>query len=802
MTWVASNGGGFGAYNSSSYMVGGKPAEKIPNSYPAYAQQAYGSSSVVGACMRVRRDLVSQARFTWRELTEDGAGKLKHDDGLAVLDNPWPNGTTGELLAKMITDVDLCGNAFVVNDGDRLRWRRPDWMYIVLSGDPLVEYDVDVIGYVYTPGGTGIEGGKAYLVDEVAHWSPQPLPGAEYVGMSWMMSALRDIQGDIAATEHKLSFFENGTQLGPIYTLPATLTADQFKKFREGNELAHAGSRNAYKAQYIGGGATVTLAASTFQQLELKATVGANETRIAALAGTHPSIVGLSEGLQGASLNAGNFTAARRLVADITLMRLWQDLCATLQTFVDPPDGYELWIRERAIPFMREDAKDAADIFATEVETVTKGVREGFEPDSMTQATQQRNILLLKHSGLMSVQLQPPGSGTVGPDGMPVEGALSDDAAQIDEGITEFLGEEPVDFGALRRARAFNEALHPRNAKGTAGGGRFRSIAQRIVDGLKSGKGSKDANPFDEFDEAPLRQVAQKRGIDIPEGTDRDGVADALLGHVTGGKTPDKPKAPAKKAAARKAAPTKRPKGSGPGSGKDLTADDKGAALAEDVSRAATEHEDPDTGIGPRGDERLRAIVEAQGFDGPPKVVARTEMDRLVRSGHIEVFRGVADHVDSGRSGAELAQEYRTGDLHFGNGTFGNGTYTTTSESAADEYAQHGWRNETSSGQVGETMRMALPPHARIVDYADLQEEHNAYLRGVYAEAPVVLNAFGFPSWEDIPSDARTAAFTDIGRYAAARGYDAVRIPGGAVAGGEGHFQYNILNRSAVVVQE
>lgn len=418
---------------ATSYSVGGRTVEQVPNSYAAYASAAYGSSSVVGACMRVRRDLVSQARFTWREVTDDGTGELKHDDGLAVLDRPWPNGTTGELISKMITDVDLCGNAFVVNAGNRLRWRRPDWMYIVLSGDPLTDHEVDVIGYVYTPGGGGIEEGKPYLVDEVCHWSPIPQPGAEYVGMSWMTSALRDIQGDKAASEHKLNFFANGTQLGPIYTLPATLTAEQFKKFQSDNERAHAGSHNAYKAQYIGGGATVTLAASTFQQLELKATQGANETRIAALAGTHPSIVGLSEGLQGASLNAGNFTAARRLVADITLMRLWQDLCASLQTFVEPPDGYELWIRERAIPFLREDAKDAADIFATEMETVTKGVREGFTPDSAKAATQQRNVLLLEHSGLMSVQLQPPGSGVPGevPGEVPTE-------------------EAPIDFGALR----------------------------------------------------------------------------------------------------------------------------------------------------------------------------------------------------------------------------------------------------------------------------------------------------------------------------------------------------------------
>jgi hypothetical protein len=50
-------------------------------------------------------------------------------------------------------------------------------------------------------------------------------------------------------------------------------------------------------------------------QLDFKATQGAGETRIAAAAGVHPVIAGLSEGLAGSSLNAGQLLvggAARR----------------------------------------------------------------------------------------------------------------------------------------------------------------------------------------------------------------------------------------------------------------------------------------------------------------------------------------------------------------------------------------------------------------------------------------------------------------------------------------------------------
>lgn len=521
----------------STMTPSGKPVESIPNSYTAYADAAYASSSVVGACMRVRRDIFRQARFTWREETDDGVGTLFRTPELDVLAKPWPNGTTGELLTRMITDVDLCGNSFIVNEGIRLRWRRPDWMYVVLSGDPTVDDDVDVVGYLYTPGGGDFEHGTAYLPSEVCHWSPIPDPQAQYRGMSWMTSALRDIQGDKAATEHKLAFFTNGATLGPIFRLPATMTKEQFKKFMEITDASHTGVRNAYKPLYVGGGAEVTLAAANFQQLELRATQGAGETRVAALAGVHPAIVGLSEGLAGSSLNAGNFSAARRLVADVTMMPLWQDACAALSTFVKIPDDAELWIRERAIPFLREDAKDAAEIFAVDAGSATQLVREGYDPKTVTPAVAQRNILLLKHTGALSVQLQEPGAGDTETTGQ---------ADQINAGIDSFLG--------ATRAR-FDPAEHPRNPKGAAGGGRFRSIAQRVFDALKEwDAGGRDGDPFPDFDREPLRQVAVKRGLTFRRGASRDEIVDALKADLEkhGADVPER--APATKAA-KKAAP-------------------------------------------------------------------------------------------------------------------------------------------------------------------------------------------------------------------------------------------------------
>ena len=63
----------------------------------------------------------------WGMANEDLAGLIcLRDPRLRVLEEPWPGGTSGELLARMEQDVSWAGNAYIWDAGDRLvRWR-PD----------------------------------------------------------------------------------------------------------------------------------------------------------------------------------------------------------------------------------------------------------------------------------------------------------------------------------------------------------------------------------------------------------------------------------------------------------------------------------------------------------------------------------------------------------------------------------------------------------------------------------------------------------------------------------------------------
>jgi LAGLIDADG DNA endonuclease family protein/portal protein len=178
---------------------------------------------------------------------------------------------------------------------------------------------------------------------------------------------------------------------------------------------------------YLGGGADPVTIGSTLQQLDFAVTQGHGESRLAAAAGVPASWVGFSEGLQGSSLNAGNFNAQRRRLMDGTCAHLWANAAQCLEAIVPPPDSHSnLWYDAR-IPAMREDAQDIAAIQLQQAQTISALVMQGYSPVSVTKAVVNNDMALLKHSGALSVQLHKPGEGP--PPGAPAPGSAPKQAA-------------------------------------------------------------------------------------------------------------------------------------------------------------------------------------------------------------------------------------------------------------------------------------------------------------------------------------------------------------------------------------
>jgi len=203
----------------------------------------------------------------------------------------------------------------------------------------------------------------------------------------------------------------------------------------------------------------------------------------------------------------------------------------------------------------------------------------------------------------------------------------------------------------------------------------------------------------------------------------------------------------------------------GPGTGRNLIETKEAAeALAARVWSTAGESQ-----FGPHGDEVLHHIVKEQGF-GPTEVVPKGQMD-AIRAEHRGMFRGVGPSRDGKKSGDDIHNEMATDAAFQGRGVAGNGTYMTSRASEAAGY--------------GTVRAYALHKDARVVQHNEMHAEQKAFLsqldRGSLAHA----------------------MFSDRGRFAAARGYDAYEWEfsdpeaGGAMTG-----RWVVLNRGALFMEE
>lgn len=399
------------------------PERETIESFEGAVGAAYKANGIVFACVQARSMPFSEVRFQFQNMAGGRPGKLFGTPDLALLEHPWPNGTTGELLARMEQDASLAGNFYATTVGEgaalHMRRMRPDWVTIIsgVKGEPTASaYDLnaEVLGYIYRPNGR-MDDAVFLSTARVVHYSPIPDPDAQWRGMSWLTPILREIQADSYATSHKMKFFERGALLGTVVKYPADTSVDDFERYVQLFTENHEGAANAYRTLHIGGGADATVVGTNLQQVDFKAVQGAGETRIAAAAGVGAIIARFSEGLAGSALNAGNYAAAKRQFADMTLRPLWRTAAGSLEKFTNPPAASRLWYDPRDVEFLKDDRKDAADILATTAQTMSALIQAGYTPDSVVLAMEAGgDLTLLEHSGLYSVQLQSPGGSDPG----------------------------------------------------------------------------------------------------------------------------------------------------------------------------------------------------------------------------------------------------------------------------------------------------------------------------------------------------------------------------------------------------
>lgn len=212
---------------------------------------------------------------------------------------------------------------------------------------------------------------------------------------------------------------------------------------------------------------------------------------------------------------------------------------------------------------------------------------------------------------------------------------------------------------------------------------------------------------------------------------------------------------------------------------------------------------------GTREDLAMAAIAKAQGFDGPPKVGTPSEIDAAIAGGAKELFRMVSDATDA-RTGktipaAAVMKQLRYGPAHYSLGLSGSGIYTGEWEPALRRYMRE--------GRGSAMTRMALHPDAKVLNEMWDGEREHAEDLGELAQEATRIQVRLFHGLNDAITaedrekayadyqrakkvlDDRTAVYADIGRWAAAKGYDAIEAPRA-----DGSY-WVILNRTALMIE-
>ena len=377
--------------------------ERLLPQFQSYVQDGYQDNGIIFAVILARLMLFSEAQFKFQTLDTK---RLYGTPDLLKLENPWPGGTTGELLARMEQDVSLSGNAFIRDAGDRLERMRPDRVGIIVA--ERLDGIYEVIGYEYDREGLGmgcLE--EVYPVDEVAHWSPIPDPLAQYRGMSWLTPVVREINADKSMNEHKRQFFDNAATPNLLIKYQRKLNREQVDTIRDRWQARYSGPAGSWQTAILDEGADVQVLGTTFDKMTFTAVQAAGENRIASAAGVPGIVVGLKEAQDAATYT--NYGPAMRRFADLTMRPNWRSACASLAKLVNVPAGSRLWYDITDIAALREGERERAETAQILALAAGELIRSGYEPSTVAASLTAGDFSLLIHTGAIPTALYPNG---------------------------------------------------------------------------------------------------------------------------------------------------------------------------------------------------------------------------------------------------------------------------------------------------------------------------------------------------------------------------------------------------------
>lgn len=431
-------------FNGNTYAVAstiqGSAPDRADRTFTDLVSKVHEKSGVIPAAVYARSVLMSQLRFRhapWTLPLTSVSPAGGQSRGLRSLNASG----RAHLLMQLETDIAYAGNAFLVRGtGNSLHRLDPSRVTYVLGSnmmpgwngdlDQFVPPDMTVIGIVYNPNAdrTETRGSVAYLPGEYAHWMPEPDPASPWKGTAWVASITAEAALEGQIVDHQQKFFERGTVPSLVF-LSEGLEDEELSAASERMNQSYGGTSNAFKNLFLSNVTDVRDVSTDFSKIGFDGLHGSIEVAVAMRSRIPAAILGTRDSLSGSSLNAGNFSSARRLLTDAWLSPHAWSLCEALEVLAPPRSGADVVLAPDLsnVMFLQEDALDQATILQAQMATIRSAVDSGFDPEDAVARVVAGDLSGLVHTGLASVQLQPLGANDDDSDGPDSDENDSDD---------------------------------------------------------------------------------------------------------------------------------------------------------------------------------------------------------------------------------------------------------------------------------------------------------------------------------------------------------------------------------------
>lgn len=370
-------------------------------------EQAFRKSPPVHAAVTKRQALYSEVRFAYQRLRDGRPGDLFGDRSLTLLEQ------APHLLPLWELDNSFAGNAYAFEWGDQLVVPRPNRVEVVTielrASREAPPFAVEVLGYRILDHEHGQDEALLLEADRVAHYFERPDPAKPYRGVSWISAAHREIVGDDLMTRFKERFFENAATPNLVVKSPGNLSEEQFDRLRDMVDRRYAGYENAYKTLLLEGGADVqTVGADITSSAAFTGLQDNYEARISLASQVPAPVLGI---LLGQNPTYNNYGTALRAFIDLWARPAWRRTAVALSKLVPVPADARLWYDARDVAALQQDEADEAAIRAKDAQTARTLTDGGYSPESVVEFLTSGDASVLSHTGLLPVQVQPPGAG-------------------------------------------------------------------------------------------------------------------------------------------------------------------------------------------------------------------------------------------------------------------------------------------------------------------------------------------------------------------------------------------------------